>query len=257
MGALVGVAISLAATAPPPAAAAGPERDSFSGQHRLGFQSGDDWEPAIAADRFGHVYVLYKHYDVAGGGTCVGCDVHLLVQRSDDSGETWSSPVPIAPGAVAGGQFDSQLAVDPVDGRTVWASFLENSNSVIQVVRSVDFGRTWSVPVTVSAGPPNKDKDSLAVRGDHVVVAYDDGFNTWASVSTDGGEHWRQRLYSRAVSGSPFPSRQAPGLTVGGEFSSVGTASTRPTPISPMGRPLSGYRRPRTAASIGLARSSR
>jgi hypothetical protein len=27
-----------------------------------------------------------------------------------------------------------------------------------------------------------------------VVVAYDDGFNTWASVSTDGGAHWRQRL---------------------------------------------------------------
>ena len=39
------------AAAPPPA-----------GQTRLGFQGGDDWEPAIATDRLGHVYVLWPHY---------------------------------------------------------------------------------------------------------------------------------------------------------------------------------------------------
>jgi hypothetical protein len=58
----------------------------------------------------------------------------------------------------------------------------------------VDFGRTWSAPVTVSTGRHNKDKDSLVVRGNQVVVAYDDGLNTWASVSTDGGAHWREHL---------------------------------------------------------------
>ncbi len=38
----------------PPAAATG-----FSPQTRLGFNLDNEWEPAIAADRFGHVYMLY------------------------------------------------------------------------------------------------------------------------------------------------------------------------------------------------------
>src|SRR5947209_3356840 len=103
----------------------------FSQQTRIGFKSGDDWEPSITADRYGHVYALYKHYDVSGGQTCSGCNLHLLVQRSDDEGRTWSAPRPIAPIAVNGGQYDSQIAVDQVDGRTVWASFLQNSKSLI------------------------------------------------------------------------------------------------------------------------------
>ena len=37
----------------------------FTTQARLGFPAGDDWEPALAADRYGHVYVLYKHYYIA------------------------------------------------------------------------------------------------------------------------------------------------------------------------------------------------
>src|SRR5579884_864754 len=136
----------------------------FTTQMRIGFHSGDDWEPSIAADRYGHVYALYKHYDVQGGGTCPGCDLHLLVQRSDDEGKTWSAPRPIAPGPVKGGQYDPQIMVDPADGRTVWASFLENSKSRIAVVKSTDFGQTWSKLEIVSDNPPGLDKDELAVR---------------------------------------------------------------------------------------------
>ena len=32
----------------------------FSKQSRIGFHSGDDWEPSITADRFGHVYTLIQ-----------------------------------------------------------------------------------------------------------------------------------------------------------------------------------------------------
>jgi hypothetical protein len=165
---------------------------AFSSQHRVGFASGDDWEPSIAADRYDHEYVLYKHYDVPGGGTCAGCDVHLLVQRSSDGGRTWNAPRPIAPVAVDGGQYDPQIVVDPVDGRTLWASFLQNANSVIDVVTSTDFGKTWSAPATVSGAlPPGLDKDTLVVRGRTVAVAYTDATgNTFASISHDGGEHW-------------------------------------------------------------------
>ena len=162
----------------------------FSRQSRIGFQSGDDWEPSITADRFGHVYTLYKHYDVSGGQTCAGCDRHLLFQRSDDGGRTWTAPRPVAPGPVKGGQYDPQIMVDPVDGRTVWASFLENAKSLIGVVKSTDFGQTWSLLQIVSSRPPGLDKDELAVRGNKIIVGYDDNYNTWASVSLDGGQHW-------------------------------------------------------------------
>ena len=172
----------------------GAQQGNFTDQQRIGFHSGDDWEPAMAADRHGHEYVLYKHYDVAGGGTCPGCDVHLLVQRSDDGGRSWRAPRPIAPVPVDGGQYDSQIVVDPVDGRTVWASFLQNADSVIGVVKSTDFGQTWSSLRVVSGSRRGLDKDSLAVRGQIVAIAYGDNFNTFASVSLDGGRHWRSHL---------------------------------------------------------------
>jgi len=121
----------------------------FTPQTRLGFPAGDDWEPAMTADRYGHVYVLYKHYDVAGQTSCSSCALHVLLQVSNDRGQTWSTPRPIDPEPVKGGQYDSQIVVDPVDGKTVWASFLQNSKSSIAVMKSTDFGQTWSGPTIV------------------------------------------------------------------------------------------------------------
>ncbi len=168
----------------------------FSTQARIGFKSGDDWEPAITTDRYGHVYALYKHFNVKGGQRCDGCRNHLLFQRSDDEGQTWSDPRPVAPGPYTGksGQDDPQIMVDPVDGRTVWASFMQNfPDTKIEITKSTNFGETWSMPVVISAAPHKSqvfDKDELVVQGKTIAVAYDDGFNTWCSVSLDGGKHW-------------------------------------------------------------------
>ena len=35
---------------------------AFTPQSRLGYRVGDQWEPAIAADGYGHVYVLFPQY---------------------------------------------------------------------------------------------------------------------------------------------------------------------------------------------------
>src|SRR5258706_1018156 len=115
---------------------------SFTPQTRLGFPAGDDWEPAIAADRYGHVYALYKHYDVAGQTSCNSCDMHLVLQISNDRGTTWSTPRAIDPQTVNGGQFDPQIVVDPVDGKTIWASFLQNSKSSIALMKSTEVWQT-------------------------------------------------------------------------------------------------------------------
>lgn len=168
----------------------------FTTQARLGFAAGDDWEPAIATDHYGHVYTLYKHYDVAGQTSCSSCDQHLLLQVSGDRGTTWSQPRAIDPEVVQGGQYDAQIAVDPVDGKTVWAAFLQNSKSSIVVMKSTDFGQTWSGPTIVENLQRGADKDILAVRGATVAVAYNAVQKVYAAISHDGGKTWTTSLIS-------------------------------------------------------------
>jgi hypothetical protein len=166
----------------------------FTTQLRLGFPAGDDWEPALAADASGHVYTLYKHYDVSGQTTCLSCDIHLLVQVSADNGRTWGAPTPIDPEATKGGQFDAQIAVDPVDGRTVWASYLQNNKSSIAVTHSTDYGQTWASPTIVENLQRSTDKDELAVRGSTIAVAFNAAQKVYAAVSHDGGQTWSTSL---------------------------------------------------------------
>src|SRR5262249_51641589 len=151
------------------------------GQTRLGFTVGDQWEPAIATDKAGHVYVLYPQY-----GGVPGCPARpsptMILQVSADGGTSWGTPrIIFAPGT---GQWDAQIAVDPVDGRTVFASWLQNNKSDIMVARSTDFGATWSTVVAdhTNAGT---DKPILAVRGRDVYVGYDHQQKMYVSASHD------------------------------------------------------------------------
>jgi len=168
----------------------------FTTQARLGFPAGDDWEPANATDRYGHVYALYKHYDVTGQTSCSSCDRHVLLQVSSDNGASWSQPRAIDPEPVVGGQYDPQITVDPVDGKTVWASFLQNSKSSIAVMKSSDFGQTWSGPTIVENLQRSTDKDILAARGSTIAVAYNAVQKVYAAISHDGGQTWTNSLIS-------------------------------------------------------------
>src|SRR5512147_1042502 len=68
----------------------------FSPQTRLGFHVDNEWEPAIAADRFGHVYMIYPQYGgVPGCPTCYSPT--MIFQMSSDHGQTWTSPSVIYP----------------------------------------------------------------------------------------------------------------------------------------------------------------
>src|SRR5207248_8673896 len=91
---------------------------TFQPQTRLGASlPGDTWEPSIAADRYGHAYVLIPDFPP----TCKGCPssiAYLMVSKNN--GKTWSAPRQIAdPGS---GQIDVQIKVDPLDGKTVYAA---------------------------------------------------------------------------------------------------------------------------------------
>src|SRR6478672_12994823 len=109
----------LALVAGLPASAA--RAPSFTAPVRLGFQHGDDWEPAIAADRYGHVYAVWSHYVGFGGAatgdpdpSCPTCaSPHTMLQVSSDEGTTWSAPRALWPTLTR--QDDPQIVVDAAD----------------------------------------------------------------------------------------------------------------------------------------------
>jgi hypothetical protein len=73
-----------------------------------------------------------------------------------------------------------------VDGKTVYAAWLQNNKSDILVGKSTDFGATWSF-VTADHTNAGTDKPILAVRGQDVYVSYDHTQTAYVTASHDGG----------------------------------------------------------------------
>ena len=71
-------------------------RIKFSVPVVIGWTAGDDWEPDVAADGHGNVYVAWAHY-----GGVPGCDTcsspSAMIQSSHDGGRTWGTPNPLGP----------------------------------------------------------------------------------------------------------------------------------------------------------------
>jgi hypothetical protein len=156
----------------------------FAPQMRLGYRNGDQWEPAMAADAHGHIYVLYPQYGaVPDCPACTAPTIALLV--STDNGFSWHSSHPLLPFPT--GQFDPQIVVDPQDRQTVYASWLQNEKRDIIVARSLDFGRTWSFSVA-EHGREDADKPVLAVHGADVYVGFNHEERFLVAASHDAGQ---------------------------------------------------------------------
>jgi hypothetical protein len=110
----------------------------------------------------------------------------MILLVSSDRGQHWSAPRIMYPAGQTSGQWDAQIVVDPVDGRTVYASWLQNGKSDTVVAKSTDFGATWSV-VVADHSNAGTDKPILVVHGPNVYVAYDHSQKIYVSVSHDGG----------------------------------------------------------------------
>jgi hypothetical protein len=158
--------------------------NAFAPQTRLGYRTGDQWEPAIAADGHGHIYVLYPQYGaVPNCSTCTAPTMALLI--SDDNGATWQASRPILP--IPTGQFDAQIVVDPLDRQTVYASWLQNDKRDVVVARSLDFGRSWTFS-WAERGHEDADKPVLAVRGTDVYVGFNHDEKFFVAASHDAGQ---------------------------------------------------------------------
>jgi hypothetical protein len=167
-------AVSVSAWAAPP---------QFSPQKRVGLTTGDQWEPSVTADAFGHIYVLYPHYGHVPG--CKDCRIPtMLLLTSADNGKTWQPPhVMLETGA---GQFDAQVTIDPADHHTLLAAWLENGKRDVMVARSNDSGSTWVFAIAARSAF-ELDKPALAVRGQNVYLAFNHEEQVWIAASQDAG----------------------------------------------------------------------
>ncbi len=155
----------------------------FSVQKRVGLTTGDQWEPALAADAAGHIYVLYPNYGPVPD--CRNCNAPtMLLVVSSDNGKSWQPPRVVLESN--SGQFDAQIAVDPADRRTVYAAWLQNRKRVVMVAKSVDSGASWSFSIAVRS-EVELDKPVLGVRGKSVYVAFNHEQDVWVAASQDGG----------------------------------------------------------------------
>jgi hypothetical protein len=141
---------------------------NFTEPHRVGYRTGDQWEPALTTDSHGHIYILFPEYGaISDCPACTAPTMALLV--SNDNGISWEPPRTLL--TSSSGQFDAQIKVDPVDRQTLYASWLQGKHDVI-VSRSQDFGRSWYFAVAEHSPEVVIDKPVLAVRGPNVYVSF-------------------------------------------------------------------------------------
>jgi hypothetical protein len=141
---------------------------AFTTQRRVGYDTGDQWEPALATDAHGHIYILFPQYGPVP--QCPRCTVPTMVlMTSNNNGISWEPAQPLL--ISSSGQFDAQIKVDPVDGQTLYASWLQGKHDIV-VGRSQDFGHTWYFAVAEHSPEVVIDKPVLAIRGPNIYVSF-------------------------------------------------------------------------------------
>ncbi|HEX6231360.1 MAG TPA: sialidase family protein [Actinomycetota bacterium] len=162
--------------------------------------TGDDWEPAVAADPNGpYLYVLHNRY--GGDPACRnGCpDPAMILHVSKNGGRTFGRERYLCRCKGVEGQHDPLIEVVPQTG-DVYAVWMNNFQ--IHFSRSANHGRTWTRPVHVHPNVRWGDKPILATSADgrDVYVAFNgpSAGDSLVSASHDGGATWTHARTSRS-----------------------------------------------------------
>jgi len=185
--------------------------------------AGNVFVPSIATDGQGHWVVVWNSDDTIGG--TIGADDDIIVVRSADNGQTWSSPAPLNNNAAndTGNDTNPRIATDG-SGHwiVVWSSNDTLGGTIgtdqdILVARSIDNGANWSSPI------PLNHYAGVDVSGDTDADIATDGKGNWIAVwdstdslgntigteydilaarSVDNGAHWSNAFALNTDAGS-------------------------------------------------------
>jgi hypothetical protein len=161
---------------------------------RIVNRTGDDWEPAIAADpNDPYVYILHNRF--GGEPACPSnCpDPAMILRVSKDGGKSWGAEQYLCACRRVHGQHDPLIEVVPQTGE-VYAVWMNDFN--IHFAKSADHGTTWSTPVPVYGNVAWGDKPNFATSADgqDVYILYNGptGGDVHAAISHDAGDTWEQ-----------------------------------------------------------------
>jgi hypothetical protein len=151
----------------------------------------DDWEPSVAADDLGHVYIATTRY--GGGKACKSCPRPAIVfKRSSDGGATWSKRRFLCRCPGVDGQHDPVLTTD-ARGR-LFATWMNDFH--VNFARSDDFGRTWTRHGSLDNALRYSDKPWIGVSddGEDVYITFNANGNSpgapYTVYSHNAGETW-------------------------------------------------------------------
>src|SRR5207245_359798 len=137
-------------------------RIDFSKPLVIGFAAGDDWEPDVAADGSGNVYVAWGHFGgVPGCGTC--SSPAAMIEVSHDGGTTWGATKPLNPTPNPQGNFQVDLQVAVNSAGMVFVAYLDGKNTVAQ--RSEYHGEPFTAPIDVDGYVTHRPRDTSVRAG--------------------------------------------------------------------------------------------
>jgi len=146
---------------------------------------------SLVVDSKGILHVIYSDYygEVPG----------LYYIRSEDEGETWSTPTWLDPDIPEGqGSLNVHLGIDENDGLHALWHYIDNATgngTWIRYANSIDGGNSWKVPITIDQADESSDElrmpyPEFLVDGKqvHIIWAGNNRTNREHRYSTDAGQ---------------------------------------------------------------------
>lgn len=155
-------------------------------------------DPVVAVDTKGAFYVVWIGYD-QDPMTQETTNMNVFVARSDDGGSTFESVFRVTPldEWEIGGIDKPWISASPVDG-SVWITWqvtdFASGDSRIRMARTMDQGKTWTVPVTVNQNRSMFYRNLAMIRHDESGRAY----VVWTEVLQDALGDVDNRVYLQA-----------------------------------------------------------